>query len=87
MKSVPLFRIRESCLCNKPCFVFFHFKQSNSESIGGRKNISDDGNEVEVSRWDIKRSDSTFGESEVWMNDGSIEGKVPPSTMNKKKNT
>jgi len=56
--------------------------KSDSSSIGSGKKILDDGNEVEVSRWDIK---STFGENDVWLNDGSIEGKVPPSTMKKNK--
>lgn len=42
------------------------------------------GNEqVEVSRWNSKR-DETFGESAVWMKDGSIEGKVPPKAMKRK---
>ena len=35
--------------------------------------------EVEFSRWNSEG----FGESAVWVNDGSIEGKVPASTMNK----
>ena len=41
-------------------------------------------NEVEVSQWKSKR-DTAFGKNtEVWMNAGSIEGKVPQSTMKKK---
>jgi len=42
-------------------------------------------NEVEISRWNSKRN-TGFGEknAEVWLNEGSIEGKVPPSTMKKK---
>ena len=39
-------------------------------------------NEVEVSRWNSRDS---FGESDVWMKDGSIEGKVPSSAMKKGK--
>eukprot|EP00554_Chaetoceros_debilis_P000691 CAMPEP_0194087380 /NCGR_PEP_ID=MMETSP0149-20130528/24803_1 /TAXON_ID=122233 /ORGANISM="Chaetoceros debilis, Strain MM31A-1" /LENGTH=753 /DNA_ID=CAMNT_0038770711 /DNA_START=422 /DNA_END=2683 /DNA_ORIENTATION=- len=39
--------------------------------------------QVEVSRWDSKR-DEAFGESAVWIKDGSIEGKVPPKAMKKK---
>lgn len=35
--------------------------------------------EVEFSRWNSQG----FGESSVWVNDGSIEGKVPASAMNK----
>ena len=43
-------------------------------------------NEVEVSRWKSKRSIG-FGENaEIWLNDGSIEGKVPISAMKKKIN-
>jgi len=56
--------------------------KSDSKSINSSKRILDDGNEVEVSRWDKK---PTFGENDVWLNDGSIEGKVPPSTMKKTK--
>ena len=37
-------------------------------------------NEVEVISWRTKRE---FGEGEVWINNGSIEGKVPSSRMNK----
>jgi len=42
-------------------------------------------NEVEISRWNSK-SNTGFGEknAEVWLNEGSIEGKVPSSTMKKK---
>lgn len=41
-------------------------------------------NEVEVSRWN-SRPNTGFGENaEIWLNDGSIEGKVPSSTMKKK---
>lgn len=41
-------------------------------------------NEVEVSRWKSRKSIG-FGENaEVWLNDGSIEGKVPPFAMKKK---
>ena len=42
--------------------------------------------EVEVSRWKSSSSDaeSSFGDTSVWMNDGSIEGKVPSATMRKK---
>jgi len=39
--------------------------------------------EVEVSRWDTGSNEL---DSEVWMNNGSIEGKVPASTMMKLKN-
>lgn len=39
--------------------------------------------EVEVSRWDTGSNEL---DSEVWMNNGSIEGKVPASTMKKLKN-
>ena len=42
--------------------------------------------EVEVSRWKTE-SESSFGESSVWMNDGSIEGKVPSAAMQKKNMT
>ena len=42
-------------------------------------------NEVEVSRWNSKR-EQAFGASDVWMKDGSIEGKVPSSAMKKKSN-
>mmetsp|Transcript_24651 Transcript_24651/g.36553 ORF Transcript_24651/g.36553 Transcript_24651/m.36553 type:complete len:868 (-) Transcript_24651:123-2726(-) len=38
-------------------------------------------NEVEVSSW--RTTGEEFG-GEVWMNQGSIEGKVPPATMKKK---
>ena len=40
-------------------------------------------NEVEVVRWESAASDSMDGE--VWLNKGSIEGRVPPSAMNKHK--
>mmetsp|Transcript_9961 Transcript_9961/g.22270 ORF Transcript_9961/g.22270 Transcript_9961/m.22270 type:complete len:889 (-) Transcript_9961:84-2750(-) len=40
-------------------------------------------NEIEVIRWGSAASDSMDGE--VWLNKGSIEGKVPPSAMNKHK--
>lgn len=56
--------------------------KSDSKSSSSGKKTLDDGNEVEVIRWDKK---PTFGENDVWLNDGSIEGKVPPSTMNKTK--
>jgi len=39
--------------------------------------------EVEVSRWGIESSEL---DSKVWMNNGSIEGKVPASTMKRLKN-
>lgn len=43
-------------------------------------------NEVEVSEWK-SRKNLGFGENaEVWLNDGSIEGKVPPFAMKKKIN-
>jgi hypothetical protein len=49
--------------------------------------ILKESNEVEVSRWSSK-SDAGFGgrKREVWLNDGSIEGKVPKSAMRKKSN-
>ena len=39
--------------------------------------------EVEVSRWETEGSD--LG-AEVWMNNGSIEGKVPAKMMKKLRN-
>jgi len=39
--------------------------------------------EVEVSRWDTGSNEL---DAEVWINNGSIEGKVPPSMMKKLKN-
>ncbi|KAL7541446.1 hypothetical protein ACHAWF_006931 [Thalassiosira exigua] len=39
--------------------------------------------EVEFSRWDTGSNEL---DAEVWMNDGSIEGKVPPRQMKKYKN-
>lgn len=49
--------------------------------------ILKESNEVEVSRWSSK-SNAGFGgrKREVWLNDGSIEGKVPKSAMRKKSN-
>jgi len=42
--------------------------------------ILKESSEVEVSRWNTMDG---FGNSDVWMKDGSIEGKVPASAMNK----
>ena len=64
--------------------------KSESISYDSTSNVtSDDGHrteevlkkssEVEFSRWNSEG----FGQSSVWMNDGSIEGKVPSSAMNK----
>ncbi len=39
--------------------------------------------EIEVSRWNSRREDA-FGESNVWLKDGSIESKMPSSVMKKK---
>ena len=39
--------------------------------------------EIEVSRWNAESNDL---DAEVWMNNGSIEGKVPAAMMNRLKN-
>lgn len=39
-------------------------------------------NEIEVIRWD---TEATTMKADVWMNDGSIEGKVPKKTLAKMK--
>ena len=41
---------------------------------------SSSNNEIEFSRWNSQG----FGQSSVWVNDGSIEGKVPKSAMKNK---
>ena len=47
--------------------------RSNDSTVGSRQ-------EFEVIRWG---QDSSSMKREVWMNDGSVEGKVPKSTMTK----
>ena len=59
-------------------------KAPDVDIVPERDDILKVSNEVEFSRW-RGNSNSGFGEKrEVWMNDGSIEGKVPASTMKKK---
>ena len=41
-------------------------------------------NEVEVMEWNSSRSPGFGSRTEVWMNEGSIESKVPAATMKKK---
>ena len=53
-----------------------------TEKIAPKEEILKRTSEVEVSRWNSRES---FGESDVWINDGSIEGKVPSSVMKSKK--
>merc|ERR1712071_310818 len=48
------------------------------------ENKDQDLDQVEVVSWRSKRE---FGRGEVWMNNGSIEGKVPSSKMKKNKMT
>eukprot|EP00559_Dactyliosolen_fragilissimus_P006427 CAMPEP_0184859160 /NCGR_PEP_ID=MMETSP0580-20130426/4174_1 /TAXON_ID=1118495 /ORGANISM="Dactyliosolen fragilissimus" /LENGTH=1113 /DNA_ID=CAMNT_0027355635 /DNA_START=298 /DNA_END=3639 /DNA_ORIENTATION=- len=59
-------------------------KTNNNKSIPAMNNVLKKSEEVEVSSWRSSR-ESSFGGNEVWMNDGSIEGRVPFSYMNKKK--
>ena len=49
-----------------------------------RPNSSKRNQEIEVSRWDTESGEM---DAEVWMNNGSIEGKVPASMMNRLKKT
>jgi hypothetical protein len=61
----------------------------SGRSAVNKDKILQDSKEVEVSRWKSFQPESSFGESSVWMKDGSIEGKVPSAAMqkkNKKKN-
>jgi hypothetical protein len=46
------------------------------------KQVLTSSQEVEVVRWQ-SRADTTM-DGEVWMNNGAIEGRVPPSLMKKK---
>lgn len=58
-------------------------------AIPRSKSTKIDSEEVEVSRWDNGYNDMGAEgsmDAEVWMNDGSIEGKVPASMMKKLKN-
>lgn len=52
------------------------------DTTTGSDDVFKKSSEVEVSRWN---SLDGFGNSDVWMNDGSIEGKVPASAMKKGK--
>jgi hypothetical protein len=46
------------------------------------QDVLEKSNEVEVIRWD---TEATTMKADVWMNDGSIEGKVPKKTLAKMK--
>lgn len=54
-----------------------------AEAVVPKSKPSKKSKEVEVSRWD---TGSTDLDAEVWMNNGSIEGKLPASQMKKLKN-
>ncbi|KAL3763301.1 hypothetical protein ACHAW5_007894 [Stephanodiscus triporus] len=58
-------------------------KESDSRNTESRSKSSKRGREVEVSRWDTGSNEL---DSEVWMNNGSIEGKLPASMMKKLNN-
>ena len=54
-----------------------------SAAASPKTNPSKKNKEVEVSRWNAESNDL---DAEVWMNNGSIEGKVPAAMMNRLKN-
>jgi len=75
--------VRDSMGSIKQESISDEVKNKNDDSIDSRQPTEDilkKSSEVEVSRWNRREG---FGESDVWMKDGSIESKVPSSAMNK----
>ena len=79
--------IRDSIGSTKPESINYGSKPSvdGNGTVAPTDSSSEDvlktsNSEVEFSRWNSKKA---FGESAVWMKDGSIEGKVPSSAMKK----
>ncbi len=75
--------IRDSMGSIKHESINYESKNKANDSSDIRPSTEDilkKSSEVEVSRWNSREG---FGESAVWMKDGSIESKVPSAAMNK----
>jgi hypothetical protein len=71
---------RDSLRRSKPESIGYKSNNTNNKDVNpsSADDVLTKSSEVEVSSW---KSRESFGDRDVWMKDGSIEGKVPTSTM------
>ena len=74
--------MRETAANNEESVVTYLRSDRTETEKDENQDILERSNEVEVIRWD---TEATAMKADVWMNDGSIEGKVPKKILAKMK--